>query len=172
MKKEALFWSTVVAFGSFFLMVIFFMITTWITNREADERRARAGTQTRVLLTAPEKDFSGIETITGDDGAEMVFIPPGPFMMGSPAGHGNSDERPQHAVYLPGFYIDLKEVSQEQFAAFSKATGMPMPVIPVFEDDLSKITRPDLPVVGASWEMAEAYCRWADKRFPSEAEWE
>lgn len=172
MKKDALFWSTIIAFGSFFLMIVFFMYTTWITNRKADERRARANTQPQALTTAPVRDFSGIKTIVGDDGAEMVFIPQGPFLMGSPVGRGNSDERPQHVVFLPAFYIDIKEVTQEQFAVFSKATGMPMPVIPVFEDDLEKITRPELPVVGTSWSMARAYCGWADKRFPTEAEWE
>ncbi|HEY5648932.1 MAG TPA: SUMF1/EgtB/PvdO family nonheme iron enzyme [Nitrospiria bacterium] len=172
MKKDTLFWSTLIAFGSFFLMIVFFMYTTWKTNKEADERRARMKALPPTLVTAPLKDFSGIKTVRGDDGAEMVFIPPGPFLMGSPPNQGNSDERPQHATFIPGYYIDLKEVTQEQFAVFSQATGVPMPVVPVFEDDLGKITQPELPVVGVSWVMALGYCKWADKRLPTEAEWE
>lgn len=172
MKKDSLMWGTLLVFATFFLMIVFFMFTTWKTNQDADERRARAKAGPPALVTAPIKDFSDLKLIRGEDGAEMVFIPPGPFMMGSPSNQGNSDERPQHAAFLPGFYIDIKEVTQEKFAVFSKATRMPMPVIPVFEDDLGKITRPELPVVGLSWVMAGVYCEWADKRLPTEAEWE
>lgn len=172
MKKDGLFWGTLITFGTFFLMIFFFVVTTWHSSRKAEDRRAGLGTQTRVLVTAPVRDFSGITTIMGENGSAMVFIPQGPYMMGSPVGQGNSDERPQHAVYIPAFYIDLKEVTQKQYAVFSEETGMPMPVIPVFEDDLGKITQPELPLVGASWVMARSYCGWVDKRFPSEAEWE
>lgn len=51
----------------------------------------------------------------------MVWIPGGTFVMGSET--GQADERPLHEVTLDGFWIDQFEVSNEQFAKFTDATG-------------------------------------------------
>lgn len=53
----------------------------------------------------------------------MVWIPAGTFLMGGIAGIGNPDELPAHKVKLNGFWIDRNEVTNEDFAAFVKATG-------------------------------------------------
>ena len=54
---------------------------------------------------------------------DMVFIPAGDFMMGSPEGEGAFDEHPQHTVYLDAYYIDKYEVTNAQFKKFVEATG-------------------------------------------------
>ena len=54
---------------------------------------------------------------------DMVFIPAGDFMMGSPEGEGAFDEHPQHTVYLDAYYIDKYEVTNAQFREFVEATG-------------------------------------------------
>jgi len=171
MKKDALFYGTLVMFIAFFLMIFFFIYDVWKTSRVA----SKAGS-TKIEQTPggqePQRDFSRLKTIKGLDGSEMVYIPEGPFQMGSPAASGDSDETPQHAVFLAGYNIDLREVTQSQFARFSQATQFPKPVVPVFSEELSLITRPELPVVGISWDAAKAYCLWAEKRLPTEAEWE
>ena len=100
----------------------------------------------------------------------MVEIPEGPFTMGSP--QGDPDEVPDHPVYLKSFYIDLKEVTQAEYDRFVRMTKREPPVVPVFEDDVSKLMSPDFPVVAVTWNDAVAYCRWAGKRLPTEAEWE
>jgi formylglycine-generating enzyme required for sulfatase activity len=118
----------------------------------------------------PAQDFSMYKTKTGDEGREMVQIPEGPFTMGS--NEGDPDEAPEHQVYLNGFYLDQKEVTQEEYTRFAKMTKRPMPRIEVFEDDQSKIFKPGFAAMSVSWDEAAAYCKWAGKRLPTEAEWE
>jgi formylglycine-generating enzyme required for sulfatase activity len=138
-----------------------------------------AGNSNMLLLHLQFQPSEPIRTIIGKDGAEMVLIPAGEFLMGSPEGEGNSDEHPQHTVYLDAFYIDKYEVTNAQYKKFVGATGHR---IPYFNADWAKPynwqngTYPsgkgNHPVVFVSWDDAEAYCEWAGKRLPTEAEWE
>jgi len=134
------------------------------------------------------------------DGAEMVFVPAGEFLMGSE--ELGDDERPAHQVDLDGFWIDQYEVSNERFARFVDATGYQTEAEELGwgwvwkgSDSSTELTagweevegadwrhphgpdssiedRMDHPVVLVSWNDADAYCRWAGKGLPSEAQWE
>ncbi len=97
-------------------------------------------------------------------GNEMVRIPAGWFWMGSTASEGSADERPQHKVFLDAFDMDKYLVIVAQYRQFGAAAGRPMMSQPGNGDDL--------PVVYVSWDDAVAYCEWAGKRLPTEAQWE
>jgi sulfatase modifying factor 1 len=170
MKKDALYWGIIAAFGSFVLMIVWMVYDVWKTERV--QRQLEAVAVTEEPSKVEEKDFSRIKTIKGKDGKEMVWIQEGPFPMGSREAEGDPDEMPNHIVYLPGYYIDLKEVTFAEYQKYVDSAKARPPVIPVFQDDLSKITAPEQPVVGVTWFQAKDYCDWAGERLPTEAEWE
>lgn len=99
----------------------------------------------------------------------MVTVPAGEFWMGVDGMAGLEDERPRHKVTLAAFKIDRFEVTTAQYARFLSATKRNAPA---FWEQVDLQVHGDRPVVGVDWFDAEAYCTWAGKRLPTEAEWE
>ena len=97
---------------------------------------------------------------------ELCLVPAGEFQMGSPEGAGYDDERPQHTVYLDGYYVGRYPVTVAQFRRFLSEAGH----TPESSNCLKG--QDDHPVVYVSWHDATAYGEWAGLRLPAEAEWE
>ncbi len=105
------------------------------------------------------------------DGAEMVLVPGGTFLMGRE--DGDPPERPAHRVVLSTYYIDLHEVTVRQFVQFLKETGRPVDAARLTARETAAPTSPeDLPAVNLSAREAKAYCNWAERKLPTEAQWE
>ncbi len=103
------------------------------------------------------------------DGMVQVFIPEGEFIMGTTHNHDFSDS-PEHTVYLDAFWMDKVEVTNAMYLKCLQNGGCTTPVSDNFYYD-NWIYR-DHPIVYVSWGQASAYCQWADRRLPTEAEWE
>ena len=78
------------------------------------------------------------------------------------------DESPSKMIYLPSYFIDKFEVSNEEYTKFIIATDYPAPAY----WDHHKLNGSSQPVTGVNWFDASTYCMWANKRLPTEAEWE
>jgi formylglycine-generating enzyme required for sulfatase activity len=110
-----------------------------------------------------------VQTRPSVKGGEMVRVPAGEFTMGSKGGH--SDEKPEHRVYLEEFYIDKYEVTVAQYRACVEAGACTAPSTGQYYN-WGRSERENHPINGVDWDQAQAYCGWAGKRLPSEAEWE
>ncbi|QIR40310.1 formylglycine-generating enzyme family protein [Tolypothrix sp. PCC 7910] len=107
---------------------------------------------------------------------EMVLIPGGSFMMGSPEdeeGH-SSAESPQHSVTIKPFFMGQYPVTQAQWQAVASLPKIKQQLKPI----PSNFKGTDRPVENISWDDAVEFCdRLTRKtkrkyRLPSEAEWE
>lgn len=99
----------------------------------------------------------------------MVYIAGGKFMMGRD--DGSSDEGPAHEVKVEPFFLDAQEVTNLDYKKFVDATRRPAPKHWRFNGSYI----PDearFPVTFVSWDDAASYAKWANKRLPTEAEWE
>jgi formylglycine-generating enzyme required for sulfatase activity len=107
---------------------------------------------------------------THEDG-EMVLVPAGSFVRGSPPGIGTSDEHPRRDIELSAFYIDRTEVTQRAYSKCIEATQCEVPSCKT-DTDFKPGLRASHPVVCVDWNDARTYCAWMHKRLPTEAEWE
>jgi formylglycine-generating enzyme required for sulfatase activity len=126
---------------------------------------------------------------------DMVAIPAGRFLMGSPPGETGrkDDEGPQHPVDIRPFWMGKCEVTWDEFDLFWKARpGGKEDKEPDNPTDADAVTRPTPPyadetfdkgreghpVLGITHHAAMQYCRWLSLktgkayRLPTEAEWE
>lgn len=125
---------------------------------------------------------------------EMIAIPEGQFIMGSPKKEPfrKDDEGPAHPVKVSRFFMAKIEVSWDEYLEFFKATssqGRKEAEVNENVDAISGPTPPwgapdqgwgkgSRPAITMSWKAAETYCKWLSKvtgkkyRLPTEAEWE
>ena len=97
----------------------------------------------------------------------MVLVPAGEFTMGSVG--GDPDEQPVHKVYVGAFFMDKHQLTVGSYARFLDATHHDSPPEWTVMNKPANQTRP---VANVDWAEADAYCKWAGKRLPTEAEWE
>ena len=147
-----------------------------------------------TIAYPPAGAFAGDAWTSPTDGMVMVYVPAGEFLMGSDSENFH-EESPIHAVTLDAFWIDQMDVTNAMFARFVARThyktGAEWIGAYVFNrsakswdkmsdanwqhprgpsSDLSGLD--GYPVVQVNWNDATAYCQWAGRRLPTEAEWE
>jgi len=109
------------------------------------------------------------------DGMPQVYIPAGTFRMGGMDVRRAPNEIPDHDVQLDAYWIDQLEVTNAMFALCMSNGGCTPPQSFKSQRRTDYFDNPefkDYPVVYVAWGQAKAYCEWAGRRLPTEAEWE
>ena len=113
----------------------------------------------------------------------MVLIPAGEFEMGSDDADARVNEQPIHTVYVDAFYMDEHEVTNLDYKRFVLANPqwqkdrIPRSLhngnyLKHWSGNNYPAGKANHPVTYVSWYSAMAYAAWAEKRLPTEAEWE
>ena len=117
------------------------------------------------------------------DRRNMVKVPGSSFLRGSVDGVGDDNERPQASVRLETFWIDRTPVTVEQFQRCVEARRCKETTFQPGREHAKQLTRPEdcnygvkgreeQPMNCVTFFGARAYCRWAEKKVPTEAQWE
>ena len=123
------------------------------------------------------------------DAMPLCYIPAGPYLMGSEEGEGNSDERPQHKVTLPAYWVSQYPITNAQFDEFVQGGGYQDPgfwpeaktaniwqdgAVKAWNDNELRTAAYDFgepynlsnhPVVGVTWYEMLAFTRWLTVRW-------
>ncbi len=125
------------------------------------------------LLMPNNKDKSGKETSAATKENQnaiegMVYVSGGEFMMGNE--NGDEYEKPTQKVTVKPFYIDIYEVTCNDYKKFIEAANYKPPQNWKTRDIPAGWEK--RPVTAVNWDDANAYAKWTEKRLPTEAEWE
>jgi formylglycine-generating enzyme required for sulfatase activity len=152
------------------LVVIIVGAIIWFAKRTTTQTTSPSSAQPQMQQPTAEQQTptgqSFTENINGV-GIDMVSVPGGTFLMGSPLSETgrDRDEGPQNEVSVQSFYLGKDEVTQAQYQA-------------VMGTNPSSFKGDDLPVDSVTWSDAVEFCRKLSKmtgreyRLPTEAEWE
>jgi eukaryotic-like serine/threonine-protein kinase len=110
----------------------------------------------------------GSTKVSPMDGMILLYVPEGDFLMGSTDSETDAtdQEKPQHMVHLDAFWIDQTEVTSAMYAKCVASGKCKLPWC------LTGSEFDKYPAVCVDWFNAKAYCEWAGRRLPTEAEWE
>jgi serine/threonine-protein kinase len=167
-KSGLLFWLVGAGFAMLVLGLGLFFVVFRFLQPSAEEQTSVVSTEESATPSPTEEVLTSVEKETLPSAKGMVKIDGGLYTIGRDT-PGQSYAPPQQ-VELIELWIDQFEVTNAQYAEFLAETGAQPP--PKWAKGAIPAGQEQHPVKGVTWDQAAAYCEWANKRLPTEAEWE
>jgi formylglycine-generating enzyme required for sulfatase activity len=123
---------------------------------------------TAIAPTQRDNQTKPVATSNPAAPAGMAYVSGGEFTMGRD--DGDEYERPAHKVTVKPFFMDIKEVTRQQYQDFVNKTGHAAPAN--WTNKHFPAGTGNWPVTDVTWDDTNAYAKWAGKRLPTEEEWE
>ena len=145
--------------------------TSVVSTEEAvtsPEEEVVSPTEELATPAPAEEVLTSVEEETLPSSKGMVKIDGGLYTIGRDTSGQNY--APPQQVEFTELWIDQFEVTNAQYAEFLAETGAQPP--PKWAEGTIPAGQEQHPVKGVTWDQAAAYCEWANKRLPTEAEWE
>ncbi len=142
-------------------------VSTQITLKSSQFETVTVDARGTIIRRQKQEAKYFVEDLGNGVTLEMVQIPGGTFIMGSPATEAkrSNDESPQHQVTVPAFFMGRYQVTQAQYQA-------------IVGNNPSDFQGANRPVERVNWDEVVEFCKRLSKnsgrnyRLPSEAEWE
>src|SRR5262249_35631299 len=141
-------------------LAVIIVVAAWLIIRRGESRP-------QVVTPTPTQAPTPIVPPPG-----MAYVPGGEFRLGRDGDDVKESEKPAHPVTVAPFFIDLTEVTNEQYQKFVEAKGHTPP--PLWQGNHFPEDANTVPVTDVTWEDVKAYAEWLGdgKRLPTEEEWE
>jgi formylglycine-generating enzyme required for sulfatase activity len=120
-----------------------------------------------ALVSVPVSGPKSGTTMKWIDGSTLAYVPPGEFTMGN-AGF----DAPVRSVTLDGYWMYQTNVTNRMFAQCVAVGACTAPAQELGGPVYSNPEYANHPVIGVTWDQAQAYCTWSQGQLPTEAQWE
>ena len=161
-------------------------VTGAVGRKQKPGRNKKIYWDVRAEVGELQSESQTFEVVVTEE-IEMISVIGGTFSMGNI--NGKEDERPEHSVYINSFEIGKYEITNIQFCNFLNKAEIDrfgncegINFIKINDEEcqivyngsmfVPKPNKYDYPAVEVTWHGATAFCKWADGRLPTEAEWE
>ncbi|CAG1016970.1 Formylglycine-generating enzyme [Anaerolineales bacterium] len=142
-------------------------VTIVVTATPLPPTEAPTAEPTSTLVPVPLSGPQNGTKMTWIDGSTLVYIPSSEFIMGN-----GSFDAPVRTVAVDAFWMYQTKVTNRMYAQCVAVGSCSAPTEELGGPVYSNPQYVNHPVVGVSWDQAQAYCNWAQGQLPTEAQWE